>query len=195
MRNKAPDVAEFVRIRIVQAVTKASDGSQLPFGYSGTLANPPLLARFYLFCDSGVNPLAGPVGPVFTFPNGDNFLDRIDQPLAGGEGFASMCAADGHRDAGFAHFQMSQAVHDGAMDKGPTLQSLLFQFSQFPFGHFPIAFVIQRQGLSSLGCSAGGTQKQQHGACFRGSDPLQQLFGLNLLIGKSRHGVGGLIRH
>ena len=59
-----------------------------------------LSACLPLFVQSWVYPLSRPVRPLFTFPNRHVVLERIDQPLAGGEGVAAVRRADDDRHAG-----------------------------------------------------------------------------------------------
>ena len=61
-----------------------------------------------------MNPSAGAIGPVFAFPDRNDFFQRVDQPLAGGKGRVAMRRTDRHGHARFADFEPAEPMNDGA---------------------------------------------------------------------------------
>src|SRR5690348_2856942 len=95
---------------------------------------------FRLVFDPRMDPIACAVAPVFPFPDGHDFLQSIDKPLAGGEGVGPMRRTHRHRNARVAKFQTPQPMDDCTSDERPPLASLRLKLGELFFGHFRIAF-------------------------------------------------------
>lgn len=134
-----------------------------------------------------MDPFSGAIRPVFTFPDGHHFLDCINQPLACGEGGGAVGGADGDGDAGFAKFQVAEAMDDGAAGEGPAAAGLGFQFGQLLLGHLGIALIVERCGAAALGEFASGTQEQNDRAGVVRGHLGQDGGGVDGFLGEGNH--------
>src|SRR5438105_2906372 len=89
-----------------------------------TFARPAVAALWF---DAGVYPFVRSVGPLFAFPNRHILLERVDQPLAGGERVAAVGRADGDRHAGLGRRHAAEAMNNHTFYHGPTLAGFGFQ--------------------------------------------------------------------
>lgn len=143
--------------------------------------------------DSGVNPFLRPIRKVFLFPDRDDFLEAVNQPLSGLEGVTTMGGADGDRDTRFGDGDRSCAVRDGTLLNRPSLSREVFQFDQFLFRHLVVAFVLQRAGLASSGDSSRRSDKQDHSSCVSVRNAAEQRLRVNrgFVDGYHLHRISG----
>ena len=88
-------------------------------------------------------PLAAAVRPVLSFPDGNDFLDAVNEPLGSLEGRLAVGGADGDGHAGLANRHGSQAMHHRAIDQRPAASGFCLQFDQFLLGHLAVTFVVE----------------------------------------------------
>ena len=67
---------------------------------------------------------AAPSDELLLLPDGDGFLEGVDDPAAGVEGGAAMGGGDGDEDAGFADGEAAEAMDDGDVADGEVLDGL-----------------------------------------------------------------------
>src|SRR5262249_52408903 len=89
-----------------------------------------------------VDPVRGSIGPVFLFPDRDDFLDPIDRMPAGVEGLAPMRATHGHGYADLTEFEAAKPVNDRHVTHGPALARLLLDQCHLLLGKRGISLVI-----------------------------------------------------
>ena len=75
------------------------------------------------------------------FQIGTSCFERVDQPLAGGEGVGAVRRADGDRHAGFGRRHAAEAMDDDAFYHGPAAAGFGFQLGQLALGHFAVGLV------------------------------------------------------
>ncbi len=67
-----------------------------------------------------MHPFGAAVTPVFFLPDGNNFLESVDEESSGIERLMSMGATDCNGNADIAQFEMSQAMFDATLDNRPA---------------------------------------------------------------------------
>ena len=107
-----------------------------------------------------MHPLARAVGPVFLLPNRHVALQRVDQPLARGEGVGAVGRADDDRHARLAQRHVAQAMDDDAFYQRPAAAGLGFQLGQLLLGHFVVGLVVERDGSPAGGDLPRRAEKQ-----------------------------------
>ena len=76
-----------------------------------------------------------PSAHCFALPNRHVFFQRVDQPLAGGEGVGAVGRADDDRHAGFGERHAAEAMNDEAFYDRPAAAGFGFELCQFSLGH------------------------------------------------------------
>ena len=149
-------------VLVMVVIANSATGTRSPAGRS----------RLYVIrCRGG--PIVDAVGPLFAFPDRHVVLQRVDQPLAGGEGVAAVRRADGDRDAGFGGRYAAEAMGDTAFYHWPAAAGFGFQIGQLSLGHFAVGFVVERDSLSAGGQFSGCAEEQHDGAGFRVADAVE----------------------
>ena len=134
-----------------------------------------------------VYPLGCSVGPVFLFPNRDAFFERVDQPLAGGEGCAAVGAGGDDGDRGLAERDAAEAVDDRALDELPALAGFGFEGGEFFEGHFLVGVVVEFGRFAASRELPSNAEEQQHGPCLRRLRTGEQWGSIEWFLGQFGH--------
>ena len=78
------------------------------------------------------------------FPDGDGAFHFVDEPLAGGKGFAAVRGDDFNPERRFVDFDKSSAMDDANGFDRPALFDLIEEEIELVFGHFLEGFVFER---------------------------------------------------
>src|SRR4051812_17800662 len=100
------------------------------------LASSLIIGHWFLVIYSRVYPFRCPIRPILLLPDWHVLFDRVNEPLAGGEGVVAMGRADGDGDAGFAQLQAAQSMDDRAAGERPAAAGFRLELSQLFPGHF-----------------------------------------------------------
>jgi len=96
----------------------------------------------------------GAVGELLLLPDGNGFLEGIDDPAAGVEGGAAMGGGDRDEDAGFADGEAAEAMDDGDVAGREVLDGLGAEEVHLLQGHLLVGFVVEVQGWAATGVVA-----------------------------------------